>query len=230
MSQTRTPRGRPSSSIAEITPVAITDLHPNSWNVNRLNAFQYAKLVESIQTYGFWDPILARKCVLHGDYEIIGGEHRWRAATQLNYAVLPVVVREMDDTIARKISLIDNELHGQADPVSLGSLLREIMEQEGPVDVLRGLPFTDDILRSLTGFTPLPPVPTAQPPSGSPPPQTGEAVAEKWVERTYRMPASVAQVLDDALEKVKMNELGSSGQAIETFQALEVLAAEYLAS
>ena len=230
MSQTRASRGRPSTSIAEITPVSITDLHPNPWNVNRLNAFQYAKLVESIQTYGFWDPILARKCVLHGDYEIVGGEHRWRAAGQLNYDVLPVVVREMDDVIARKISLIDNELHGQADPITLGALLREIMEQEGPVEVLRGLPYTDDILRSLTGFPPIPSVPSAAPPPGAPSPRADGAPAEKWVERTYRMPESVAQVIDDAVEKVKMNELGSTGQAIETFQALEVLAAEYLAS
>jgi len=230
MSQTRTSRGRPSSSIAETIAIPIGDLHPNSWNVNKLNAFQYAKLIESIQTYGFWDPILARKCVLHGDYEIVGGEHRWRAAGQLNYDMLPVIVREMDDVIARKISVIDNELHGQADPVTLGALLREIMEQEGPVEVLRGLPFTDDILRSLTGFSPLPSVPTMPAPSGAPSPQTGIVASEKWVERTYRMPEGVAQVLDDAIEKAKTNELGTTGQAIETFQALEVLAAEYLAS
>ena len=230
MSQTRTPRGRPSTSIAETIAVPIISLHPNSWNVNKLNAFQYAKLLESIQTYGFWDPILARACVLHGDYEIIGGEHRWRAATQLNYDVLPVVVREMDDTIARKISLIDNELHGQADPITLGALLREIMEKEGPVEVLRGLPFTDDILRSLAGLTPLPPMLAASPPPGSTPQAESAAPTERWVERTYRMPASVAQVLDDAIERARMNELNSTGQAIEPFQALEVLAAEYLAS
>ena len=230
MSQTRTPRGRPSTSIAETIAVPITSLHPNPWNVNKLNAFQYAKLLESIQTYGFFDPILARACVHHGDYEIIGGEHRWRAAVQLNYELLPVVVREMSDTVARKISLIDNELHGQADPASLSSLLKEIMEQEGPDDALRGLPFTDDILRSLTGLSPLTSIPDAPAsPPGSPSTSAGGA-AEKWVERTYRMPEDVASVLDEAIEKAKAEATGATGQAIETFQALEVLAAEYLAS
>jgi hypothetical protein len=44
------------------------------------------------------------------------------------------------------------------------------------------------------------------------------------------MPEGVALVLDDAIEKAKSDELGSTGQTIDTFQALEVIAAEYLAS
>jgi len=186
------------------------------------------KVTSSIETYGFWDPILARRCVLHGDFEIIGGEHRWKAAKQLGYEVLPVVVREMDDVTARKISVIDNELHGQADPLSLGELLREIMAQEGPVDVLRGLPYTDDIFKSLTGLSPLPAAPTSAPPVAASAPAGG--AADPWVERTYRMPSSVAQVIDDAVSKAQADELGSSGKAIEIFQALEIIAAEYLAS
>jgi hypothetical protein len=104
------------------------------------------------------------------------------------------------------------------------------MDKEGPIEVLRGLPFTDDILRSLTGLSPLPPVPVAPPPAGSSSPRSESATSEKWVERTYRMPESVAQVIDDAVQKVRDDELRTTGQALETFQALEVLAAEYLAS
>src|SRR5688572_7482338 len=139
MSQTPTSAGPPSTFLGETVLVPRDRLHPNPWNVNKQNAFQYAKLLESIDQYGFIDPILARQCPVHQkDLEIIGGEHRWQAAGDLlakhpQLAMLPTVVRDMDDTTARKISLIDNELHGQADPVKLGDLLKDLLKAD-PVD------------------------------------------------------------------------------------------------
>jgi hypothetical protein len=225
MSPTRTSRGRPSTYRADT--VARTSIHPNTWNVNRLNAFGYAKLLESMREYGFFDPILVRKCVLHGDLEIIGGEHRWRAAGDLSIDTVPVMIIEVDDRTARKISIIDNELHGQADPRALGDLLRDLMET-GPEDILTALPYTDEILASLVGMKPLPPLPAAPLPAqpGSPPSQAGGAAGERWVERTYRMPESVAEVLDQALARARVNLIDDA----KDFEALEVIAAEYLAS
>jgi hypothetical protein len=228
MSQTRTSRGRPSTWLGETRLVSSTDLHPNPWNVNKLNAFQFGKLLESIRKYGFFDPILVRACVLHGDFEIIGGEHRWEACNQLGILTVPVIVMDVDDTAARKISLIDNELHGQADPNSLSSLLRDLMDRD-PSDILTGLPYTPDILTSLTGFKPLPDLPAAPPPNqpgGTPLPPAGGAAPDKWVERTYRMPQSVAEVLDQALARAR-EQLSDDAQP---FEALEILAAEFLAS
>jgi ParB-like chromosome segregation protein Spo0J len=232
MSPTRTSRGQPSTWVAESRLYPYSEFHPNSWNVNHMNAFQYAKLLESITEYGFTDPILARTCVLHGDLEIIGGKHRWNAAGDLGLTELPAVVKDMDDRTARKLSLIDNELHGQADPKALGDLLKDLLEGDDVEDMLKGLPYTDDILKSLTGFSSLPPLPAALlPPTGDGLlPDTGGSAVEKWVERTYRMPADVAAVIDDALTKAKAELKAQAGTDIGDFQALEVIAAEYLAS
>lgn len=233
MSQTRASRGSPSTWIADVVHRPRSDAHPNPWNVNKMNAFQYAKLLESIELYGFFDPILARPCGQHGDLEIIGGYHRWLGAGDLGVDPLPFVVKDMDDTTARRISLIDNELHGQADPGALGALLKDLVEDTSLSDSLAALPYTPEILRSLTGLSSLPPLPAApSPPPGSSSPGEG-AANEKWVERTYRMPEGVAGVIDDAIAKAREDFKRISGNPdweTSDFQALEVIAAEYLAS
>jgi hypothetical protein len=227
MSPTRTSRGQSSTWLGETRLVPTTELHPNGWNINKLNAFQFGKLLESIRKFGFFDPVLVRQCVLHPDFEIIGGEHRWEACNQLGILTIPVIVMDLDDTAARKVSLIDNELHGQADAASLSTLLRDLMDRD-PSDILTGLPYTPDILTSLTGFRPLPDLPAAPSaprPDVSPPP-AGGAAADRWVERTYRMPQSVADVLDEALARAREH----LDDDAKDFEALEILAAEFLAS
>lgn len=230
MSRSRVVEPASAGFLAETRLVPIGELHPNSWNVNRLNAFQYAKLLESMTEFGFIDPLLARPCPVHPDFEIVGGEHRWRAARELGYVELPVIIRQMTDPIARKISLIDNELHGQADPVELGSLLRELNSSFDGSELLIGLPFTGEILAGFLDYSSLPTLPAVSPdtpPSDSPAEVDAAGKGEeRWVERTYRMPASVAAVLDDALARARVN----LDPDAKDFEALEILAAEYLAS
>jgi hypothetical protein len=183
-----------------------------------MNAFQYSKLLESITEYGFIDPILARPCPHHLDFEIVGGKHRWQAAGDLEISVLPVVVRQMTDAVAKKVSLIDNELHGQADPAELIDLLKDLRNDLGP-DLTTGLPFTDDILAGFFGdpsLTPVPPLPT---PTSSP---AGVESVERFVERTYRMPSGAAEVIDQAISKAKEDP------EMEDWQALEMIAADFL--
>jgi len=223
MSPTPAEARRSNGFLAETRLVPHGTIHPNDWNVNRLNAFGYAKLMESMAEYGFTDPLLVRQCPKHVDYEIIGGEHRWKAARDLGIITIPVVVIGADDATARKLSIIDNELHGQADPVGLGSLLKDLLDQGSLDDLMVGLPFTEEILSGFIGFDPMPPVTPAHLPPVSDD-SGGGAGEERWVERTYRMPAPVADVLDDALARAR------EGEDIPDWQALERVAAEFLAS
>jgi ParB family chromosome partitioning protein len=67
----------------EIKWINITLLRPNSYNPNRLSPEEFKGLVESIQNAGYCEqnPILARP--LNGYFEIVDGEHRWRACLEL---------------------------------------------------------------------------------------------------------------------------------------------------
>lgn len=212
----------------EIVWVHREQLHPNTWNPNKMNAFLYTKAYESIVEHGFFDPLLVRP---HPEpalgYEIIDGEHRWMVGSDAGMDTFPVIVRDVDTATAKKLTIIANELHGQADPAKVTSILREILESESPEEMLKGMPFTEDVLKGFLGFDPLPSLPPAPGPSGSDlPPGPGDPAPGRWVERTYRMPEEAASVLDDALEKAK----SEAGSDIEAWQALELMAADFLSS
>lgn len=208
---------RPSSSQQTI---AASALRINSWNPNRMTAAMYAKALESIETYGFVDPLLVRP---HPDqagfFEIIDGEHRFRAGGDLGMGEFPcVVLTGLTDAAAQKLTIISNELHGQADPDKMGDLLRVILEDTSLDELLNALPYDESILAGFLGLPDLPPL--------EPPPTPGEAPSDKavWAERLYRMPKEVALVVDEAIEKAK------DGEEIEQWQGLERVAADYLAS
>ena len=56
---------------------------PNPWNPNRMTTEMYAKALESISEFGMIDPLLCREMGDH--YQIIDGEHRYRAACDLGH-------------------------------------------------------------------------------------------------------------------------------------------------
>lgn len=193
-------------------------LVPNTWNPNKMDAFMYGKAVESIKKFGFIDPITARP--KDRKFEIIDGEHRWQVATDLGIKLVPTFVVPLGDADAKQLTVLLNELRGTADPVSLGALLKDLLSTESVTDLSMTLPFTDEAISAMAGMTAIDWAAVDGPTT----PDVSRETKEKWVERTYRMPASVALVLDEAIEKAK------DGDDIEAWQALERISAEYLSS
>jgi ParB family chromosome partitioning protein len=65
------------------------------------------ELADSIQRHGLLQPLIVRPAS-DGRYEIVAGERRWRAATLAGYDSIPVSIRELSDSEALEISLIEN--------------------------------------------------------------------------------------------------------------------------
>lgn len=88
-----------------------SDLKPSPNNPRRHSQRQIDMLARNIKAYGFLFPILASD-----DLEIIAGEARWRAATQLRLASIPII-RASDFTPAqiRAIRISDNRLAEKAE-------------------------------------------------------------------------------------------------------------------
>ena len=68
------------------------------------------KLVGSIQRHGILQPLLVRPLGEEptGEYEIVAGERRYRAAREAGIAEVPVVVRKMGDEEAIQYALLEN--------------------------------------------------------------------------------------------------------------------------
>jgi ParB family chromosome partitioning protein len=70
---------------------------------------EIAELEESIRASGVLQPILVRPSPqTPGEYEIIAGERRWRAAQRAELVVIPALVRELSDDRAYEIAIIEN--------------------------------------------------------------------------------------------------------------------------
>ena len=65
------------------------------------------KLSASIKELGILEPLLVRP-LAGGNYELVAGERRFKAAQIAGLTEVPVIVREMDDTTTNQVRLVEN--------------------------------------------------------------------------------------------------------------------------
>jgi ParB family chromosome partitioning protein len=86
------------------------------------------ELASSIRKQGVLQPIVVRK-VSSGDYEIIAGERRWRAAQLAELDRVPVVVRDLSDEDAMVIGLIENLQREDLNPIEEAKGMQRLIEE-----------------------------------------------------------------------------------------------------
>ena len=127
-----------------ILQVDVANLRPNTWNTNSVGAQNVEKLKGSIEKLGFFKPILARE-LEDGFFEILGGEHRWRAAIEQGISTVPVLsVGKISDVVAKQMSLVDNERYGEDDQIALQRFIEEI-QSELDYQLSEIAPYDDEI-------------------------------------------------------------------------------------
>ena len=85
-------------------------------------------LAKSIRDKGLLQPLVVRP--LHqGDYEIVAGERRWRAAQRAGVHDVPVLIRELSDGEALEIALIENIQRSDLNPLEEARAYGMLMEQ-----------------------------------------------------------------------------------------------------
>jgi len=75
-----------------------------------------SELVDSIREKGIIQPLIVRK-ISSGSYELIAGERRWRAATELKLSEAPAIVRKATDLEVLELALIENLQREGLNPV-----------------------------------------------------------------------------------------------------------------
>ncbi|MBD2694337.1 ParB/RepB/Spo0J family partition protein [Anabaena catenula] len=74
------------------------------------------ELVASVKQHGILQPLLVRP-LTGGKYELVAGERRYRAATEVGLEEVPVVVRKLSDDQAFQLALIENLQRQDLNPV-----------------------------------------------------------------------------------------------------------------
>ena len=87
-----------------------------------------AELADSIKSQGIMQPILAR-ALIAGNYEIIAGERRWRAARLAGLLEVPVLVRVVADEAALAMSLIENIQRENLNPLEEATGIQRLISE-----------------------------------------------------------------------------------------------------
>lgn len=74
------------------------------------------ELVSSVKQHGILQPLLVRP-LGSGKYELVAGERRYRAATEVGLENVPVVVRELSVEQAFQLALIENLQRSDLNPI-----------------------------------------------------------------------------------------------------------------
>jgi ParB family chromosome partitioning protein len=96
--------GRPAGApIGQLIPVEDIDPNPNQ---PRQNVGDLSELVASIREQGVLEPILVRRKASR--FEIVAGERRFRAAVEAGLPEVPSVVKDLTESEAMEIALVEN--------------------------------------------------------------------------------------------------------------------------
>ncbi len=89
------------------------------------------ELAESIRTQGVVQPIVVRplKGADKGRYEIIAGERRWRAAKIADLDEIPVIIRDIPDSAAIAVALIENIQREDLNPLEEALALKRLIDE-----------------------------------------------------------------------------------------------------
>ncbi|WP_304296883.1 ParB/RepB/Spo0J family partition protein [Porphyromonas gulae] len=114
-----------SSSISE---VAISDIYPNPDQPRRTFEEESLKeLAASLRSIGLVQPItLLKKST--GDYMIISGERRWRAARMAGMTTLPAYIKTEEDEHVMEMALIENIQREDLNAIEISLAYQKLIE------------------------------------------------------------------------------------------------------
>jgi ParB family chromosome partitioning protein len=123
------PGATSTNSGESLTTVNIDAIQPGRYQPRtRMDQEALSDLASSIRSQGLMQPILVRS-ISTGNYEIIAGERRWRAARMAGLGEVPVVVREVGDNAALAMALIENIQREDLNPIEEASGIQRLIDE-----------------------------------------------------------------------------------------------------
>ena len=102
------------SAVAELVPTK--NIKTRSQPRNYFDPDKLEQLVQSVKQHGILEPLLVRP-MPKNQYELVAGERRYRAAVALNLEQVPVVIKQLSDSEALQLALVENLQREDLNPV-----------------------------------------------------------------------------------------------------------------
>ena len=136
------PQNETESRDATYREIPTTHIRPNPNQPRKsFDEETLAALAASVASMGVIQPILVREDE-EGQYEIIAGERRWRAARRVGLDFIPAIVQSVDAKVSIEQALVENLHREDLNPIEEATAYQSLVEEFG---------FTHESLASRIG-------------------------------------------------------------------------------
>lgn len=109
--------------------INIDNINRNTENPrHNFSTEQLTTLSASIAEHGVLQPVIVRK-IAPDNYQLIAGERRWRAAKAASLKVIPAIIKEVDDSKALELAIVENIQRSDLDPIEEARGYSQLIEQ-----------------------------------------------------------------------------------------------------
>lgn len=115
-----------------VSTLRISEIEPNKNQPRKsFNNETLKQLADSITEHGVLQPLIVRS-IAAGNYMIIAGERRWRAAKMAGLSEIPVIIRDdLSDEQAMQIAMIENLQRENLNPIEEALGYKELIDKFG---------------------------------------------------------------------------------------------------
>lgn len=208
--------------------IKLSELCPNEWNPNRTTERTDQAIGESLGLFGQVIECVAR---IHPDipgFQIIDGEHRFKAIGGGEDPFMSVnLLFGYSDPEVKKLTIILNETRGSADKIQLATLLSDLNAYLPTEDLIVGLPYKPTELEELISLSDVDWDNFDEDSSFEEDDDRSED--DEWISLSVKVPSTAMDVINQAKDLVSEQKDLHKNKAIALGMVFECLAAEYLA-
>lgn len=119
------------ASMVSTSTLNINEIIPNKDQPRKtFDEAALQELADSIRQHGVLQPLLVRPLTT-GGYQLVAGERRWRASRLAELKEVPVIIKELSDTEAMEIAIIENLQREDLNPIEEAEGLQALIDKCG---------------------------------------------------------------------------------------------------
>ena len=118
-------------SMVSTSTLNINEITPNKEQPRKtFDETALEELADSIRQHGVLQPLLVRP-LTSGGYQLVAGERRWRSSRLAELKEVPVIIKELSDTEAMEIAIIENLQREDLNPIEEAEGLQALIDKCG---------------------------------------------------------------------------------------------------
>jgi ParB family transcriptional regulator, chromosome partitioning protein len=115
-----------------LVPIEVGRIRPSRFQPRRMfDQVALDHLADSIRRSGLMQPIVLRPGTVVGEYELVAGERRWRAAQAAGLPTVPSVIRDLSDEESAEWGIVENVQREDLNPIEKAMAFRSMVERFG---------------------------------------------------------------------------------------------------